>query len=128
MTLEELIAINRTAEKIAKMGMAPPGHEARELAEDMFEVMCAARQTLREQFPRHANDGMAGNAVVLRAIVKALPVIDAAQEFATVNAARVFPPNSATSKLIAAVRNYNLIQTPPQPLTEDEDHEQRDPH
>lgn len=115
-TLEDMVALNRTAEKIAQMGVAPPGPEAYALAGHLLGVIHETQAEIRARFPQHVGDVMAGNVCHLMRVHTMQSVVDAAK--ACVASIKREPSHPLVRRLIAAVNNHNLIHEMPQPNPE----------
>lgn len=120
-TLEDMVALNRTAEKIVQMGVAPPGREAYALAEQLLGVIHETQAEIRARFPQHVGDAMAGNVCHLMRVHTMQPIVDAAKAVVRiVDEGRPIADirGDEVLKLIAAVHNHNLIHEMPTPNPE----------
>lgn len=114
MTLNEMIVMNRYAEKISELRITKPGSEAYALAGKLMEISAERGKALRERWPAHVDDVIANNIYHLMQVQSMRAVVDAAQEwFEDMHDEQIAHAVGATGRLIAATRNHNLTQHMP---------------
>lgn len=126
MTLEQMVALNRMAEKVAHMGIRPPGKESYALAERLLAIAQGTIDELRAKFPKHAADALAGNVCHLLRVHTMKPIVEAAQAWvAELHPSQIDAAIGNLARLIQSVHVHNLVHEMPATTNpnEDPDHE-----
>ena len=113
-TLDEMVAINRTAEMIAHMGIRPPGPEAYAYATQLLGLVKSIQAECRVKWPHLVGNINAGNIITLQRLDVQTEVVNAAKALVE---AIDGDPNAidihATKQLIASVHVHNLVTEMP---------------
>lgn len=109
-----MVAINRAAEAIAKMGVRPAGPEAYAYAQRLFAIVQQNVATVNERWPGLAQNPNTMSVVVLSRIERSEAVLEAAREYVRKRDDGETDLSYELAQIVAHVHVYNLVNEMPE--------------